>query len=342
MNIFAYRKPDDTHVFCGWSDFSHRGIRQDCFVIAPFNGHGKDVIAIPLTNISESQRELDRLLNLFSLIQKEAKHRLYAFPEKSTEPRKHAEMVAHIINEIKKGDLKKCVAARAIVSHGLVNIPETFKNLCESYPSSFVFIFHTPESGTWMGASPELLISKSGNSVESVALAATHKSGSPHSWNQKEIAEQQIVTDLISKVFESNDISVNCTGPTELKAGPVEHLKTVIKGEASPDLNLPLLVDELAPTPALAGYPRDMAINLIKQKEGFERAYYGGYCGVLDNEGNASLYVNLRSMLIEANRYCLFVGGGIMAQSEAGDEWDETCHKAETLLNKIILLSDNQ
>lgn len=330
MNFFAFRKPFDTQLHCGNSQVSFKGLRNGCFVVAPFGGDVDSAISIPFNSNCGIENLKTIIEDSFDSIVKAASSN-NNFPEHSTSRENHKLRVEKIIAEIKKGNLKKCVAARTIVNQGRIDIVDTFNSLCRCYPASFVFLFFTPESGCWMGASPELLISARNNEIETMALAGTHKKGSNENWSPKETLEHQIVVEYIEDVLKSNNIKTTSLGPEIEDAGPVEHLKTTIKGKLNSGAQISSLISQLSPTPALAGYPRETAIELIEQTEDFSRGFYGGYCGWIDSKGDASFYVNLRSMKIEPERYCIFVGGGIMEDSNPDDEWKETEEKAKTI-----------
>ena len=77
--------------------------------------------------------------------------------------------------------------------------------------------------------------------------------------------------------------------------------------------------------------PVKAAVKMIGEVEGHSRRYYGGYIGPVEADGRFNLFVNLRSLEFDGERYCIYVGGGITANSIAEDEWQETCGKAALL-----------
>ena len=85
------------------------------------------------------------------------------------------------------------------------------------------------------------------------------------------------------------------------------------------------------PTPAIAGTPTDIAVSYINNIESHNRRYYGGYVGPVDENGEFDFFVNLRSLEFSGNDYCIYVGGGLTADSDAEKEWQETAEKAKTL-----------
>ena len=239
-------------------------------------------------------------------------------------------MVERTIASIRNGKLDKCVMARIIVEEGRVKISQLLKRLSEDHPGAFIFMYHTAEHGTWVGASPEVLLLKRGNEIRSMALAGTRVAGSEEEWSDKNVADQRIVADYIARQFTESGIEPTVSAATTHRAGNVEHLMTEIRGKVSDLSEAERLAERLSPTPALAA-----AIEHIEQTEPFDRGGYGGYCGVIDLYGNISLYVNLRSLRIEKEHYTLYVGGGIMPDSDPDDEWQETEMKSLTIRDAL-------
>ena len=95
---------------------------------------------------------------------------------------------------------------------------------------------------------------------------------------------------------------------------------------------MPKFIRDLHPTPAVCGLPKEKSLDIIYKTEPYDREYYAGYLGMVEND-SVDFYVNLRCMKIYENAAALFVGGGITANSDAKKEWQETELKAKTLLN---------
>lgn len=166
MNWYVYRLPGQKMVHGGWSDRLITGRTDEHgFVIAPFDGDANMTITIPGDN------DLDQTIIAGSPMS----GGLYMFPERSTTRDEHRLMVNEIVAEIEAGRLDKCVAARAIVEVGEVDLMATFDELCNKLHGAFVFCFHTPVTGTWIGASPEVLLFRGANMYLSNALAGTRR-----------------------------------------------------------------------------------------------------------------------------------------------------------------------
>ncbi len=176
-----------------------------------------------------------------------------------------------------------------------------------------------------------------------MALAGTKPADDPTPWDWKNLEEHQIVTDYISREFSRLDIPHSVAETETVKAGPVQHLHTLITSDTQTGGNISSitameLARRLSPTPALSGFPKTEAMNLISSLEKTDRTYYGGYFGFRDIWGNFDFYVNLRSIRLFADGFCLRSGGGIMPDSHARDEWEETERKSYTILDCVRLM----
>lgn len=237
-----------------------------------------------------------------------------------------------IIADLRLHPDRKVVYSRVGVYRRHVDPCRLFADLCARYPSAYVFCYHTPSTGTWAGASPELLCRHTTGRVESMALAGTRRAGDPSPWDHKNIEEHDMVRRFIEERFAALGIEVTPTRTVTRRAGPVEHLCTPVIA-ATPvslptALRLPVL---LSPTPALCGLPREYAMDMIRAHESHDRGCYGGFLGPVAPDGQYQFWVNLRCMRISSDRVALYVGGGLTHLSDPGREWEETQAKALTL-----------
>lgn len=231
---------------------------------------------------------------------------------------------------------KKIVASRRkiIKINNEVDVNLLFEILCQTYPAAYIFLISTPEFGTWVGASPELLLKKENEIIESVALAGTKIAHSNECWNEKNLNEQQIVADYISAIFQQNGFTPKVSDRQTLLAGPVEHLCTRITAP-SKNGHVAKLLKELYPTPALCGYPKEVAMKLILDKEKDKRSLYGGFSGPVFENGNFSFYVTLRCISLIHDKITAFAGGGITGLSDPEEEWMETERKLNTMTEPL-------
>lgn len=253
---------------------------------------------------------------------------------KSLTKQEYVEVGTEFLERLKQQEFGKAILSR-IKKVAYTQTPfEIFKALCEKYPKAFVYLCSSPLFGTWVGATPEILLMEEKGRASTVALAGTLSVESPASWGEKEKEEQDMVRSFIAAQLEKLELLlINGTAVTEVVAGPVKHLCTYF------DFDLPRqkrseLIELLHPTPAVCGVPREAAKKLIDKIETHSRDLYTGFIGLIEND-KVNLYVNLRcAQLMESNAY-LYVGGGYTKDSNVLSEWDETENKANTLLSII-------
>ena len=241
---FKYRLPGATEFCNGMSDHCLEQPEGRGFVIAPFLPHSP-MIFIPADRECES--------DTFSEALRLNGHGLCApFPEASTTPDQLADEVEIIKALERVGKLTKAVAARCLLHDALTDINTLFDSLCRNYPDAFVYLFSTPESGTWIGATPEALLENDGKELHTMALAGTHRDNDTDDWDAKNRREHDVVTKYIMDCFTDFGLTPFADKPVTKMAGPVEHLMTRISVPASDTLDVLQLIDILAPTPKMA------------------------------------------------------------------------------------------
>ena len=211
---------------------------------------------------------------------------------------------------------------------------DLFHILENSYPNAFCYLISSAEFGTWIGATPELLMNQEGMVCKTVALAGTHGENEEHDWTPKELEEHAFVVDAIKETLERNEcVEIEAEGPYVVLAGPVQHLKTDFKALLTKP-NAWYIALDLHPTPAVCGTPRRNAMEAIASREMHKRELYTGFIGLFE-EGNTNLFVNLRCAQLFRDKAFLYVGGGFTMDSIPDLEWEETEHKAETLMRAM-------
>ncbi|MDG1427609.1 MAG: chorismate-binding protein [Crocinitomicaceae bacterium] len=235
------------------------------------------------------------------------------------------------IDEIVEQSLSKAIFSRIKEVKTLYNPVEIFERLCEAYPDAFVYLASSDLFGTWVGATPEILVSGSRDELKTIALAGTMKSNDASAWGEKEILEQRYVTDFISETLTKLNIdNVARSNSYDLIAGPVRHIATDFQCRLDA-VSVLDVARELHPTPAVSGLPRKSALELITNIEATNRELYAGYIGILGD--NSNLYVNLRCAKLIEDKCFLYLGGGFTKDSLSEKEWEETENKSRTLLD---------
>ncbi|NNF19903.1 MAG: chorismate-binding protein [Flavobacteriaceae bacterium] len=267
------------------------------------------------------------------------------FPAVNTAGKKqYEEKVAFAVAAINRGDLKKVVLSRKEQAANKHSLSDVFRSLLTLYPSAFCYWWYHPETKSWMGASPELLLETKRTSFHTVSLAGTQEYGGKLDveWGDKERVEQEIVTDYIMDQLVPVTESIHREEASTVQAGKLLHLKTRIEGEIIPGSWQPV-VEKLHPTPAVCGYPTEQARRYILDHEGYDREFYTGYLGpvgisssaAVDAGNDLAFFVNLRCMKIDRDVITVFVGGGVTADSDPEKEWEETVAKSSTMLKVL-------
>jgi isochorismate synthase len=240
-----------------------------------------------------------------------------------------------LIKTIKNLGIQKTVLSRIKES----NFDETksldlFYLLAENYPDAFVYLFSDSNLGTWIGASPEVLLRKINKNGFTISLAGTKKSTDTDLWNEKEKKEQAYVSEFIEEELKALNVSeIEKSATYEYPAGPVKHLRTDFSFTFN-EQSIDEVIRGLHPTPAVSGLPQNLSLEVIRQIEPHNREFYSGFIGEIDKQ-NASILVNLRCCQILRGKIYLYIGGGYTVDSNPEMEWEETENKSRTILDLI-------
>ncbi len=313
------------------------------FVFAPFNPVDQKVIfpSTSLYKFVEGKLVEGKLPDTSSdsILHKESFHFHKATPTKTAG---YEDLVKHGISKIESGLFEKIVPSRFEDASYNTNVDliKVFERLCEKHPLAFVSFVSSPQTGTWMGATPELLVSVSKNKFKTIALAGTL----PYSpatnlktvaWTQKEIEEQALVSRYIISCFKKIRLrEYEEHGPKTIVAGNVMHLKTEfevdMQATSFPQLGS-VMLKLLHPTSAVCGMPLEPALEFITANEGYSRQFYSGYLGPINIQHQTNLFVNLRCMQLFADKVRIYAGAGVTVDSDPKNEWQETEMKMDNL-----------
>lgn len=203
--------------------------------------------------------------------------------------------------------------------------------------SAFVYLLDLDTQRTMIGASPELLFRRQGDSLETEAVAGTaSRSSFAELHSPKQDREQQIVVDWIESRLRRLSIDVSVTAVAEeLPAGTICHRRTSFSASLRPRVAVSEILSLLHPTPAVCGEPMTEARELIAALESSERGMYSGVIGVV-GPGYAECAVALRSALIEPGKITFSAGAGLVVGSIADNEWTETEQKIDQLRSLFL------
>jgi len=253
------------------------------------------------------------------------------------------------LKAFKATDLQKVVLARKATFkfEQPPSPPALMNRLSESADDCFCFLFQPNEETAFLGATPERLYHRDGKVIHTEAIAGTRPRGTDDASdlalgnellkNSKDIAEHEyVVRSLRESLSQLCKTSGEIAGRDLLKLANVQHLITRFEGELKSDISDGDIFSALHPTPAVGGYPRGPAMDLIGELEPFERGWYAAPVGWIGAEA-AEFAVGIRSGLLHRNQLHLFSGAGIVKDSHPDREWDEIERKISNFLSVIDL-----
>jgi len=251
------------------------------------------------------------------------------------------------LQAVKEGTLQKVTLARMARAHSQLPIAPSrvLRSLVENYPQCHVFAIRRA-GASFVGASPEELVSLHGNSVRSICLAGSAPRGVSEYEDShfsegllgsaKEQEEHEIVVDWVSNRMGPLCRSLGWNkSPEVFRLGNVQHLATQFVGTAKDGTHVLDLVRALHPTPAVGGMPLEPALEMIRRVEGFDRGWYTGPVGWVDRHGFGEFAIALRCALIRESDAYLYAGAGIVSASDADREYEETTLKLKPLLTAL-------
>jgi isochorismate synthase len=246
---------------------------------------------------------------------------------------------------LRAGAARKVVLARAVSidTDQPLSVARVLGHLAAAYPSCMLY-----SADGLVGASPELLVARSGDRVWAHPMAGTAPRSSDPSTDAalaarllastKDREEHRLTIDMVhdtllpwcSYLDEEAD-------PQIVAMANVSHLATRVDGRlSSPPASVVELMTALHPTPAVGGYPRAAALDLIGQLEDLDRGRYAGPVGWVDGRGNGTWAVGIRCAEIDGTRARLFAGVGVLPDSDPEAELAETRAKLQALLGAIV------
>ncbi|WP_339009251.1 isochorismate synthase [Aeromonas popoffii] len=262
--------------------------------------------------------------------------------------------VSSALNAFAQGHLAKVVLSRKLILtlHKPADPEQVLARLMSQNPHAFHFSLPLGQDRRLLGASPELLLRVSGGEVFTHPLAGSAKRyGEPEQDRQvardllasrKDQHEHKLVIDEIRRVLTPHcrELAIPAN-PTLMSTDTLWHLGTPIAGQLHPgQASVLSLACQLHPTPALCGYPTELARQFIREQEPFRRALFSGIVGWCDSQGNGEWAVVIRCGVLNGHQVELFAGAGIVAGSDPAMEWAETGTKLGTMLNALGLGSE--
>lgn len=280
----------------------------------------------------------------------------------------YQQSVNHVLRQMEQGELDKVVLSRTlrVVSDDLVDTHQLLRNLFRDNAHGYTFavpmrkVCETESTitttyrndnevnyqgtRTFIGASPELLVTRKGTIIRANPLAGSAaRSDDPAEDRRRAEAllasakdrhEHAVVIDAVAAALRPlcKQLIVP-TEPSLIQTSTMWHLSTEIHGELlDRDISSLEVAFALHPTPAICGTPVLTAREAIGSQEPFDRGLFTGMVGWCDSQGDGEWAVTIRCAEVEGNELRLFAGAGIVAGSTPEAELAETSAKFRTML----------
>lgn len=255
------------------------------------------------------------------------------------------QVVAPVRDMIQAGDFNKVVLARELLlkTDQPIDTAAVVRRLNQAFSTAIIFAVDG-----FIGASPELLVSRDIDMVRAHPLAGT----APRSSDPQRDAELAAALNVSTKDQTEHRITIDwlldnllpyCSyvdaepEPAIITLPNVHHLGTKVEGRlSSPAASVLELVAALHPTPAVGGDPQDLALKAIDTYEPGDRGLYAGPVGWVDAAGNGEFAVGLRSSRVEGDAASIWAGVGVVGDSDPEAELAETRAKFQAMLGALL------
>ncbi|MGH8040487.1 MAG: aminodeoxychorismate synthase component I [Rudaea sp.] len=263
-------------------------------------------------------------------------------------PQEFLDRVAHIHEYLRAGDVFQVNLSRAWRGE-YADSPAPaalYASLRRANPAAFAGLLQWQDWAI-VSSSPERLVEVRGGRVQTRPIAGTRPrlSGDDDAARMRELAahpkeraEHVMLIDL-----ERNDLGRVCVpGSVEVDElmtvesyAHVHHIVSNVRGRLRSGISPGAVVRAVFPGGTITGCPKVRCMQIIAELEREGRGAYTGALGYLDRNGDMDLNILIRTLTLRANRVCLRAGAGIVADSDAQQELDETRAKARGLLRAL-------
>ncbi|KAA2264951.1 isochorismate synthase [Solihabitans fulvus] len=246
----------------------------------------------------------------------------------------YRDAVRAAVTRMKAGELGKVVLAHDVLAttDGPIDVRFLLRELAARYPNCWAYAVDG-----LIGATPELLLRRTGQVVSSRVLAGT-------TWPRPGVSDDDLAAALLGSRKDQDEHAYAVASladtlrpfcatmtvdeqPSVLRLHNVLHLSSEVGGILDRETSLLRLSEAVHPTAAVGGTPRQLAIPLIRELEGMDRGRYAGPIGWIDGNGDGEMGVALRCAKVDGSTARLFAGCGIVADSDPDTEVREAAAK---------------
>ena len=267
--------------------------------------------------------------------------------ESRTDRAAYAERVGTVQDYIRDGDTFQVNISQRLEAPAAVHPVEAYDALRRVNPAPYSGLVEFPGVDL-VSASPELLLERDGDRVETEPIAGTRPRGETEAQDQaleadltgdeKERAEHAMLVDLerndLGKVSEYGTVTVDEYRRVD-RYSEVMHLVSLVSGTLRPEAGVVDAIRAMFPGGTITGAPKPRTMEIIEEVEATRRGPYTGSMAAIGFDGRATLNIVIRTLVRTGAEYHLRVGGGIVHDSVPDREYDETLDKARGLLNAV-------
>ena len=252
------------------------------------------------------------------------------------------------VNKIKEyiveGDVMQVVLSQRMVKKFQLPAISLYRVLRSINPSPYMFFYHFDDYFI-VGASPEILVRLENDTVTVRPIAGTRPRGENSQLDKalekdllndpKEIAEHIQLMDLgrndIGRVAQPGSVSVTDKMTIE-RYSHVMHIVSNVEGLIQENLSPMDVLKATFPAGTVSGAPKVRAMEIINELESTKRGVYAGAVGYIGYDGTLDVAIAIRTGVIKSGKLYVQAGAGVVADSIAKNEWDETNNKAKAVL----------
>ncbi len=259
----------------------------------------------------------------------------------------YEDMVRRSIEYIQAGDIFQVVPSQRLSRQVNASPFTIYRALRAINPSPYMYFLDLKDFQI-VGASPELLVRYEDDEVTIRPIAGTRPRGVDRQADEqlaaelqrdpKERAEHTMLLDLarndVGRVSKIGSIQVSDFMSIE-RYSHVMHLVTNVSGQLRADVSPFDALRAGFPAGTVSGAPKIRAMQIISELEGEQRGVYAGAVGYISHSGNQETAIALRTMVIKDGRAYIQAGGGVVADSTPGNEYQESLNKAKALLRAL-------
>lgn len=256
--------------------------------------------------------------------------------------------VGSAVESIAAGHLDKVVLARRsdIELVAPIDGPGLLSRLSASSPQSYNLMYAPNASCAYICLSPERLFRIEDRQLNTEAVAGTVSRGENGAHDasleeqlrssDKDRSEHRFVIDGLIEALKPLCVDMEVSSHASvMKLSTIQHLVTRITAELNDGVSESEILARVHPTAAVCGAPRDASRQTLTELEKFDRGWYAGAHGILSAEFS-EFAVGIRSGVLRENMLSLFVGAGIVAQSDPASEWQELEDKLQSVIRALV------